>query len=170
MPAFNPSYFPVSYQPAQIVYPQQYQQPMMQNQNMQNVQPVQPVQPVQQMQGQSSILWVRNGQEAAMYPVAPNNAVALWDSSSPVIYLKQADASGKPSMKIYDLVERSEMPQDASKSSESNNETFATKTDLVALASVVKDYDTIIAELKKDVEFLKETPAKKSVKKVDTDA
>lgn len=32
--------------------------------------------------------------------------VALWDSTAPVIYLKQADASGKPTTKIYDLVER----------------------------------------------------------------
>ena len=31
------------------------------------------------------------------YLVAPNSAVALWDSNSPTIYLKQADASGKPS-------------------------------------------------------------------------
>lgn len=45
-------------------------------------------------------------QAAFEYPVAPNSAVALWDSTAPVIYLKQADASGKPTTKIYDLVER----------------------------------------------------------------
>lgn len=59
----------------------------------------------QQQQGQN-IVWVSGEQEAMGYLVAPNSAVALWDSTQPVIYLKQADASGKPSIKIYDLVER----------------------------------------------------------------
>ena len=52
------------------------------------------------------MIWVNGEQEAMSYLVAPNSAVALWDSTAPVIYLKQADASGKPSIKIYDLVER----------------------------------------------------------------
>ena len=56
----------------------------------------------------TSIIWVQGEREAAAYPVAPNNAVALWDSDAPVIYLKQADAAGKPSMKAFDLVERAE--------------------------------------------------------------
>ena len=45
--------------------------------------------------------------------MAPNSAVTLWDSNAPVVYLKQADASGKPSMKIYDLVERNQRPVQA---------------------------------------------------------
>ena len=64
-----------------------------------------PVPQVQQSQP-TSIIWVQGEREAASYPVAPNNAVALWDSDAPVIYLKQADAAGKPTMKAYDLVER----------------------------------------------------------------
>ena len=61
-----------------------------------------------QPQQAPSIVWVQSEMEAANYPVAPNNAVTLWDSNSPVVYLKQADASGKPSMKTYDLVERTQ--------------------------------------------------------------
>ena len=57
-----------------------------------------------------SIVWVQSEQEALNYLVAPNSAVTLWDSNSPVVYLKQADASGKPSMKVYDLVERTGRP------------------------------------------------------------
>lgn len=57
-----------------------------------------------------SIVWVQSEQEALNYLVAPNSAVTLWDSNSPVVYLKQADASGKPSMKVYDLVERTQRP------------------------------------------------------------
>ena len=63
-----------------------------------------------QQQPSPSIVWVQNEMEAANYLVAPNSAVTLWDSNSPVVYLKQADASGKPSMKIYDLVERTQRP------------------------------------------------------------
>lgn len=84
---------------------QQYQpQPMFQQPAQQIVPQMQPQQQ-QQMAGQS-IIWVQNEQEAYNYLVAPNSAVALWDSNNPAVYLKQADASGKPTMKIYDLVER----------------------------------------------------------------
>lgn len=92
---------------------QQYQpQPMFQQPAQQVMPQIQPQQQ-QQMAGQS-IIWVQNEQEAYNYLVAPNSAVALWDSNSPVVYLKQADASGKPTMKIYDLVERTtQRPQAA---------------------------------------------------------
>lgn len=71
-------------------------------------QPQQPAGPIQ-----SGILWVSSEQEAQAYPVAPNNAVALWDSSAPAVYIKQADASGKPVLKVYDLTERAETPRSA---------------------------------------------------------
>jgi len=67
----------------------------------------------QQAPASPSIVWVQSEMEAANYLVAPNSAVTLWDSNSPVVYLKQADASGKPSMKIYDLVERNQRPVQA---------------------------------------------------------
>lgn len=57
---------------------------------------------------QSSVQWVNGEMEARNWMVAPNAAIALWDSSAPTVYLKQADASGKPTLKIYDLVERTE--------------------------------------------------------------
>lgn len=92
---------------------QPYQAPMP-DQLAQLRQPYQPMQhPVQQGQ---SIVWVQNEQEAFNYLVAPNSAVALWDIDNPVIYLKQADAAGKPSMKIYDLVERVQRPAQISSS------------------------------------------------------
>lgn len=137
--AYN--YFPATYQYTPYAQPQQPQ--LQQPQIQQNFTP------------QSSIQWVRNSQEAALYPVAPNNAVALWDSGSPVIYLKQADASGKPTMKTYDLVERPESPPEAPKPSEGNLSDFATKTELAALAGVVKDVDGMIASLREEVDALK---------------
>ena len=57
---------------------------------------------------QSGVQWVNGEMEARNWMVAPNAAIALWDSSAPTVYLKQADASGKPTLKIYDLVERAE--------------------------------------------------------------
>ena len=72
--------------------------------------------------------------EAMAYLVAPNSAVALWDSNSPTIYLKQADASGKPSIKVYDLVERTSGARTAQAA---QGVEFATKADLEALAARV---------------------------------
>ena len=93
------------YQPYQLPMADQLMQ-LRQNQFQPNMQQV----PQQQA---PSILWVQNEMEEANYLVAPNSAVTLWDSNAPVVYLKQADASGKPSMKIYDLVERSQRPAQA---------------------------------------------------------
>lgn len=97
-------------------YQPQYYQPPMADQLMQlrqNQYIPQNMQQNQQAQAAPSIVWVQNEMEAANYLVAPNSAVTLWDSNSPVVYLKQADASGKPSMKIYDLVERTQRPVQA---------------------------------------------------------
>ncbi len=160
---YTPMYQPYYY--ANNPYQVQYQQP-----TMPQPQPAQNVQPTQQTQNPSSILWVRNNQEAAMYPVAPNNAVALWDSGAPVIYLKQADAAGKPSMKTYDLVERVEKPAEAPQAQEGNNTTYATKSELAALAGVVKDVDGVISSLRDEIDTLKaKVPVKRVVKKEEDD-
>ena len=105
-----PSYPYYGYQPYQMYQP--YQPPMADQLTQLRQQQFQPVQNVQQtqQQTQSGMIWVQNEMEAANYLVAPNSAVTLWDSNSSVVYLKQADASGKPSMKIYDLVERTQRP------------------------------------------------------------
>ena len=100
--------YPYYYQPYQPYQPPMADQLMQlrQNQYQTNMQQV-------PQQAAPSIVWVQNEMEAANYLVAPNSAVTLWDSNAPVVYLKQADASGKPSMKIYDLVERSQRPAQA---------------------------------------------------------
>ena len=108
--------YPYYYQPYQPYQPPMADQLMQlrQNQYQPNMQQgfqqtQQPAQPTIQ-----SMIWVNGLNDAKNYFIAPNSAVALWDSTSPCIYLKQADASGKPSMKIYDLVERSQRPAQAS--------------------------------------------------------
>lgn len=89
--AFNNG-FPIGYQPAQIYYPpQQAQQPQPQQNN--------------------GIIWVQGEAGAKSYLVAPNTTVQLWDSESQVIYLKSADASGMPSIKVLDYTIRDSAPK-----------------------------------------------------------
>ncbi len=111
-PGYQPYYGqPVPDQLAQLRQNQMLQQPV--PQQMQPVMPptqmgtsqIQPAAPQN-----NGIIWVSSRQEADGYLIAPGSAVALWDSNAPVIYLRQADNTGKPSTKVYDLVERTDMP------------------------------------------------------------
>lgn len=76
-----------------VNYPQYYPQ-YSQPQQPQVSQPQQPQ--------NNSMIWVQGEAGAKSYLVAPNTTVQLWDSENPIIYLKSADASGMPSMKILD--------------------------------------------------------------------
>ena len=96
-------------------------------------------------QQQSNIIWVSGDAEAIAYPIAPNNAVRLWHSSLPIVYFKSADASGRPTLKAYDLTERTENASAASETSESKLADFATKDELSALSQAI---DTIKSEMK----------------------
>ena len=78
------AYFPMGYQP---VYPQ-------------NAYPTQP-----SAQG-GGLIWVQGEAGAKSYLVAPNQTVQLWDSEAQTIYLKSADASGMPSIKVLDYTVR----------------------------------------------------------------
>ena len=93
-----------------------YAQPMPDNLaqlRQQQMPPMMAPQPPQNPMAQNGVQWVSGEQEARNWMIAPNAAVALWDSSAPTVYLKKADASGKPSLTIYDLVERAETPRTA---------------------------------------------------------
>lgn len=50
----------------------------------------------------NALIWVQGEAGAKSFLVAPNTTAALWDSENQTIYLKSADASGMPSMKILD--------------------------------------------------------------------
>ena len=98
----------------------------------------------------SGIIWVSGTQEAQMYPVAPNNAVALWEQSGKVIYLKSADATGKPTMRVYDLVERTETAPNATEQIE-KHDSFATKEELATVAGAIKSVLSEIEQMKGDL-------------------
>lgn len=133
--------------------PQYYQPPMQDHLAQLRQQQYQPVQAQQMYQQQASqtMIWVAGEQEAMSYLIAPNSAVALWDSTAPVIYLKQADASGKPSIKIYDLVERNSRPV---QTMQTQAVEYATKDELAALAARLDAITTT-----------KESPVKSTSKK-----
>ena len=100
------AYTPYGYNP---YYPPPMQDNLMQM-RQQFQPPAQPAPAPQNPVAQGGVQWVSGEQEARGYLIAPNSAVALWDSNAPTVYLKQADASGRPSLKIYDLVERTSNP------------------------------------------------------------
>ena len=102
-------------------YPATYQ-PMMQAPQFQ-------AQPQNQ---QGGLIWVQGEAAAKSYMVAPGNTVQLWDSEEKIIYLKSADPSGMPSMKILDYTIRGEeTAKDAPE--------YVTKADFDALAEKVKE-------------------------------
>ena len=92
----------------------------------------QPVMQQPQQSQQQGIIWVQGEAAAKSYLVAPGSTVQLWDSEEKVIYLKSADASGMPSMKILDYTIRGDQP-------ETPAAIYATKEDLDALAEKVKE-------------------------------
>ena len=102
--AFGANY---SYNPYVNPYAAPYGGQQMQQQ-MYQPQMQQPPQGAQQ--ASNGFVWVNDINEAANYLVAPNSAVQLWDKNSPCVYLKTADAAGKPTMQIFDLVERKQQP------------------------------------------------------------
>lgn len=136
-PYYGNPYYPAPMQDNLMQMRQQYQPPQMQPQIQQ---------PSQNPIAQSGVQWVSGEQEARNWMIAPNAAVALWDSTAPTVYLKQADASGKPTLKIYDLVERAGNAPDSASAKPLE---FVTRKEFEALAAIVGE---IKAKKKRRVE------------------
>lgn len=116
-------------------YGNPYMPPMQDNLAQLRQQQMQAIPPMPQNPlPQSGVQWVSGEQEARSWMVAPNAAVALWDSTAPTVYLKQADASGKPTLKTYDLVERLASASDAQKTPTPE---YVTRKEFDALAALV---------------------------------
>lgn len=163
MPPYN--YYPNyqnAYQPMPQYYPQ-YQPQVMPNTAVQTTNNTNVQNTTQSNTPPQTILWVNGEKEAAMFPVASNSAVALWDSSNPVIYLKQADASGKPTMRTYDLVERVEASQDDSIQQNIDMSQYAAKSDLAAVVSVVGGMKDDIDKIKDELGNLASQAVKRAV-------
>lgn len=107
--AYN-NYYPAGYQPMQM-YPQAQQMP-------------------QPQQNTNGLIWVQGEGAAKSYLVAPGNTVALFDNESQTIYIKSADASGMPNMRILDYTFRDSAPQNKQIFAESD---YATKDDVESI-------------------------------------
>ena len=138
------NYYPASYQP--VVPAQMAQAPQAQPQT----QPQQ-LTPQNQSATPSGRIWVSGEREASMFPVAPNSAVDLWETSGQVIYTKQADATGKPAIRVYDLVERTETASVAQSPQDVKMPDYATKEDVATLAGAVKSILGDMEQMKSDL-------------------
>jgi len=129
--AYN-NIFPVGYQQANYS-PINYSQPQF-SQNNQLNQPL------------GGLIWVQGEAGAKSYLVAPNTTVQLWDSENQIIYLKSADASGMPSMKIIDYTIRGANLPTADASI--NEGKFISKDELDALNRKIERLEGEINKLK----------------------
>ena len=98
----------------------------------------------------TGMVWVTGEAGAKSYLVAPNSNVTLWDSEAQVIYLKSADATGMPSMKILDYTIRGAEP--AKKPLEMNEPNNSSQYVLKS------DFDALREELEGLKEQLKHVP------------
>lgn len=93
----------------------------------------------QQPQG-NDLIWVQGEAGARAYMVAPGRTVVLWDAEAATLYVKSADASGIPSLRILDFTER---PLNAPKTPNNGvcecGDKFATKDDINALTAKIDE-------------------------------
>lgn len=90
---------------------------------------------------QSGMIWVQGESAAKSYPIAPNTSVALWDSEANTVYIKSADTSGLPSMKIIDYTVRE---NNMRRSETAPQNEFVTKDEL---SSIRRDIDALKAKI-----------------------
>lgn len=101
------NYFPVTYPQVQPMTYSQYQQTQT-----------------------NGINWVQGIEGAKAYPVAPNANVLLLDSNEQTMYVKSADATGRPTVTVYDYEERK---VGNSTTTDTNTAHFVTKDELTEI-------------------------------------
>lgn len=136
------NYFPATYQQ---YYPQQ-------NYVQQNYQPQQ-VTPQQ-----NGITWVDGVSSAKAYPVANGTSILLMDSNENAFYIKSADQSGMPSIRIFDYSERTiaQTPQpQAAQASEPTIETPEIDLSIYVTKDELKDeLKKVAADIEKKIDSL----------------
>lgn len=115
------------YSPQYNGYQTPYAQPM--------VQPIAPPtpQPVAQAQN-NGLVWVQGEAGAKSFLMAPNTTALLMDSESSKMYIKSTDASGMPSMRIFEYNEvnpQAPIPQ--------NSTEYVTKAEFEEFRSRMED-------------------------------
>lgn len=114
-------------------------------------------QPMQQQQSNSSgLLWVQGEAGAKSYLVANGSSVLLMDSERQCFYIKSCDASGMPSMRVFDYQERkpAQIPTEQQPTAE-----YVTREDFNALVSRVDEMSKRPARVKAAKEAATDEPA-----------
>ena len=135
--------------------------------------------PVDQPRNGMIVNWVKSDKDVEDEYVAPNCAAAFWNENAPVLYLKQADATGKTTTTIYDMIER-KAPEEVKEEAKMD---YATSADFASLAGAVnnindifnkemKSFASLISSLQGDVDAIKAdmygiAGKKKTVKKAE---
>lgn len=134
-----------------------YNYPNSYYQNQQQFNPNQQYNQISQNQSSNGIIWVQGESGAKSYLVAPNCTVQLWDSESQTIYIKSADASGMPSIKILDYTIRDDQKQ---KTNENTNQVNVNNNS--DLETEINGLNEKIEIMEKEINQLKNILASKS--------
>ena len=102
----------------------------------------------QQAPQQSGITWVDGVSSAKAYPVANGTSILLMDSNENAFYIKSADQSGMPSIRVFDYSERviaqnpqpqaAQVPEQTSETPEIDLSGYVTKEELKKVATDIE--------------------------------
>lgn len=84
-------------------------------------------------QSNSGVIWVQGEAGAKSYLVANGSTVLLMDSETNTFYIKSTDASGMPSMRIFDYTERA-TAKNAPPVTQEVTKQFATREELESIS------------------------------------
>ena len=100
----------------------------------------------QQPQQNNGIIWVTGIEGAKGYPVGAGNSVLLMDSENQYLYIKSADNTGMPSLRVFEYTELTE-----SKEPEKiDMSEYVTKAELEEAISKVKPKKKKVIEVEED--------------------
>lgn len=105
--------------------------------------------PTSALNPSSSLAWAIGEEGAKAYPVVPGNKVAIFDSTAPVVYIKEVGLDGKPlEMEIYDMVKREPVAPEPPKA-EVDLSNYITRDEIATLiaSSIKTEVDKAISEI-----------------------
>lgn len=86
----------------------------------------------------NGITWVQGIEGAKAHPVSAGQTAFLMDSESDSFFLKSADQTGMPTLRVFDYTERKSQPVPATYVTREDLSQFATKKDLEEALSELK--------------------------------
>ncbi|SFU35543.1 hypothetical protein [Butyrivibrio sp. INlla21] len=102
----------------------------------------------QQAPQQSGITWVDGVSSAKAYPVSNGTSILLMDSNENAFYIKSADQSGMPSIRVFDYSERviaqnpqpqaAQVPEQTNEAPEIDLSGYVTKEELKKVATDIE--------------------------------